>query len=198
MNGGVLEGSDVELDGAGGGVDAGLDEVAFLAVHLAGAPGRAPVRRAAGSGGPADAHPAAAGHDDPADPPTSSRWCRRGVASLSDFSNWTTRRPAGAGQQRGGEAFDDELVVEVLATPVLGRGVEHLGGTAEVGRPGPPVRADHVEVTGLAEVDPAAIAEPRDHGEAVVAVREVEEPSKKSASVRSREEWMRTTSASVR
>ncbi len=135
-------------------------ELSFVPVHLAGAQ----VADLAGEQGDeaalADAHAAAAGHDD------------AGVlAGLEDgggavdldlavggLEGDQAALAAGPVEEHGGEPLDAQLVGHVGGVPELGGGVEHLGRPADVGGAGAPVGDDGVEVLGTGEVDAALLA----------------------------------------
>src|SRR6478735_2748423 len=155
--------SDVQVDGAGGGVDAGLDQLALVAVHLPGAQ----VADLAGDqrcqAAAADAHAAPARHDDAAAFPGVEE---RHVAADLDLlvgllEDNDPALAAGSRQQDRGEALDGEAgtgvvgAVDALALPQRLGVVEQLGRGAGEGLAGAPVGAEGIEVGGGGEVEAA-------------------------------------------
>src|SRR6478609_8709092 len=142
--------SDVQVDGSGGGVDARLDELALVAVHVAGAQ----VAHLSGDerdeAAAADAHAAPARHDDPA----LLAGVEEGDVAIDLhllvrlLEGHEAALPARAGKQGGSEALDREVVVGVVvavAQPQLCRRVEEVGRPTGVCRPVAPVGAERLE-----------------------------------------------------
>src|SRR6476469_939089 len=153
---------DVQVDGSGGCVDAGLDQLALVAVHLAGAQ----VAHLAGDerdeAAAADAHAAPAGHhhtallagfeegDVAAHLRLLVRLLERQQATLA----------AGPLQQDGRETLDGQVLVGLVvavAQPQLGRRVEELRGSAGVCCPLAPVGTERLEVGCVGEVQATTV-----------------------------------------
>src|SRR6478735_7763815 len=157
----VVPFSDVQVDGSGGRVDTGLDELALVTVDLAGAQVADLAGDERDEAAAADAHAASARHDDAAflagveegevatDLHLLVRLLEGHEAALA----------ARAGEQCGREALDRQVGVRgvaAVAQPQLGRRVEEVGRTAGVCRTVAPVGTQRLEVGGVREVEPAS------------------------------------------
>src|SRR4051812_45219300 len=159
----VVPFSDVQVDGSGGRVDTGLDELAHVTVDLAGAQVADLARDEWDEAAAADAHAASARPDDAA---VLAGFEEGDVAARLHLLVGLLERQqpalaAGALEQDGSEALDREARVGrvvAVALPQLGGRVEEVGGSAGVCRPLAPVVTERLEVGDVRQVEaPAAL-----------------------------------------